>query len=67
MAAMTDYQSLPPSALAKTEDASVNTAAITQLDLDVASASDLAEQARSRAPRPHLVGLSIEGCPRMYG
>ena len=44
---MTDYQSLPPSVLAKIEDPSVNTVAITQIDLDARIAAAFANGAKS--------------------
>ena len=44
---MTDYQSLPPSVLAKIEDPSVNTVAITQIDLDARIAAAFADGAKS--------------------
>ena len=44
---MTDYQSLPPSELAKIEDPSVNTVAIAQVDLDARIAAAFANGATS--------------------
>jgi hypothetical protein len=44
---MTDYQSLPPSVLAKIEDPSVNTVAIAQIDLDARIAAAFADGAKS--------------------
>ena len=44
---MTDYQSLPPSVLAKIEDPSGNTVAITQNDLDARIAAAFADGAKS--------------------
>ena len=44
---MTDYQSLSPFGLAKIEDPSVNTVAITQIDLDARIAAAFADGAKS--------------------
>ena len=44
---MTDYQKLPPALLAKIEDPSVNTVAITQIDLDARIAAAFADGAKS--------------------
>ena len=44
---MTDYQSLPPSELAKIEGPSVNTVAVTQIDLDARITAAFADGAKS--------------------
>jgi hypothetical protein len=45
---MTDYQTLPPSLLAKIEDPSVNTGAAEQIDLDARIAAAFADDAKSK-------------------